>query len=118
MLTVTIAEQIAEIEREISIRKKHYPRWVLKGYLTQPAADLQNRRLEAAVNTLRRALVEMDNRDAGRLFTGEVYGPAKVRADQTARILALLAPMVHTDVLLRLEKKIAAAAIAPCEIKI
>ena len=41
-----------------------------------------------------------------QLFSGEVYGPAKVRADERARILGALAPMVHTDVLLCLEAKL------------
>lgn len=113
MQTVTIAEQIAAVEREISYRKKFYPRWVQQGKMTQDEADLQLRRMSAACDTLKRAMVELDNREVGKIFSGEVYGPAKVRADERARVLAALAPMVHTDVLLRLQKKLATAGDPP-----
>ena len=105
-MSVTYAEMIAEVEREIAIRKKVYARWVAQGKTTQAAADLQQGRMQAVLEVLKRASVEMREREGGTLFSGEVYGPAKVRADERARILGVLAPMVHTDVLLRLEKKI------------
>lgn len=106
METPTIAEQIAEIEREIAIRKRVYARWVRDNKITQAAADLQQARMAAAVETLRRAANELRDREPGTLFTGEVYGPAKVRADERARVLAALAPMVHSDVYVRLVAKL------------
>jgi len=103
---VTIAEQIAEIDRELAVRVKVYDRWVKQGKLTQAAADLQTKRMTAARWTLRRAHVELIGREPGALHTGEVYGPAKTRADERARILSALAPMVHSDVYLRLVAKL------------
>ncbi len=104
---VTIAEQVACVDRELGMRNRVYPRWVKAGKLTQTAADLEISRMTAVRWTLRRAQIELTDREPGQLFSGAVYGPAKVRADERARILGALAPMVHTDVLLRLEAKLA-----------
>lgn len=113
MNTITYAEMIAEVERELAVRKNVYARWVKQGKTTQAAADLQQGRMQAVLEVLRRASVEMRTLEAGTLFSGEVYGPAKVRQDERARIMGALAPMVHTDVLLRLERKLAEPAAVP-----
>jgi hypothetical protein len=46
------AEQIAEISREIAVRKRVYPTWVKDGRLTQERADRQIALLEAVVISL------------------------------------------------------------------
>ncbi len=106
MDTPTIAEQIASVERELGMRKRVYPRWVANGKLNQAAADLEMRRMEAVRDTLKRAQVVMADLEPGQLFTGEVYGPAKVRQDERAKVLGALAPMVHSDVMVRLMAKL------------
>jgi hypothetical protein len=104
---VTIAEQVACVDRELAMRGRVYPRWVKAGKLTQAAADTEIKRMEAVRASLVRVSQELRDVEAGTLFTGEVYGPAKVRADERAIILNALRPMVHTDVLLRIEAKLA-----------
>ena len=104
----TIAEQIAEVERELAIRKRQYARWVKNGKTNQAAADLQLGRMGAVLETLRRAEVLMRSREPGQLITGEAYGPAKVRQDERARVMAALRPLVHSDVLVKLDKRLEA----------
>jgi len=98
---------IACVERELGFRGRVYPRWVASGKLTQSASDLEMGRMRAVLDALKRSQIELTNREPGQLFSGEVYGPAKVRQDERARVLDALRPMVHTDVLLRLEAKLA-----------
>lgn len=50
---VTIAEQIATVEREIALRRRVYPRWVSYGRMKQATADEEIRRMEAVLETLR-----------------------------------------------------------------
>ncbi len=52
--TVTIDEQIAEVEREIRLREVVYPRWVAapKPKLSQAQADKQIGRMRAVLITL------------------------------------------------------------------
>ena len=92
----TIADQIAEVEREIAIRDRVYARWVLRGKINQKAADQQQGRLRAARDTLRRAMVLESDRDPGELPTGEFFGPAKVRAVERAKILGVLANLIDS----------------------
>jgi hypothetical protein len=49
---ISLALQIAEIEREIGLRQSVYPRQVAAGKLHQSAADLQIEKLKAAWATL------------------------------------------------------------------
>jgi hypothetical protein len=51
-MSVQIEDQISEIEREIGMRLKVYPRWVAAGKMSQKAADLQLERMRAARATL------------------------------------------------------------------
>lgn len=52
MTTPTLHEQIAEIKRELYMRRSVYPKLIARRKLTQREADEQNRRLEAALQTL------------------------------------------------------------------
>lgn len=49
---VTLDEQIAEVRRELELRKRVYPAWVERGKMTQEAADTHMRRMEVALETL------------------------------------------------------------------
>ena len=49
---ITIVGQIAEVRREIALRKNVYPRRVAKGDMRQGEADLCLRRIEAVLATL------------------------------------------------------------------
>lgn len=50
---VNIEEQIASVEREIGMRRQVYPRRVADNRMTQAHADLEIRRMEAVLKTLR-----------------------------------------------------------------
>lgn len=56
MYEVTLANQIASVERELAMRARVYPRWVKDGKLTQEAADEEVRRMTAVRDTLRAQL--------------------------------------------------------------
>lgn len=51
-LEIPVAAQIAELERELSLRARVYPRWVEQGRLAQDAADEQIAAMRAAVRSL------------------------------------------------------------------
>lgn len=53
--TVTLDQQIAEIKREIAIRKNVYPKWVSAGKMRQAEADHAIAALTAALHTVMRA---------------------------------------------------------------
>lgn len=50
---VTLQEMIAEVERELALRARVYPKWVAAGRLSQAKADAYTRRLEAVLELLR-----------------------------------------------------------------
>lgn len=50
---IPIADQIAEVERELGYRDRVYPGWVLSGRMTQDRASFHVARLRAAAATLR-----------------------------------------------------------------
>ena len=50
---ISLAEQIAEAQRELALRKQCYPAWVKSGKLDAGAAQSQIRCLAAMVRTLR-----------------------------------------------------------------
>lgn len=54
----TSADMIAEVERELNLRARVYPRWIESGRLKQSTADEQVRRLEAVLAALRTKLAE------------------------------------------------------------
>lgn len=51
-MTVTIAEQIAEVRRELALRKNVYPKWVASGRMKQAEADRSLERMQAVHDTL------------------------------------------------------------------
>jgi hypothetical protein len=51
-MAVTFDEQLAEVEREIAIRKRFYPRWVTDSRISQADAERQLARLLAVRDTL------------------------------------------------------------------
>ncbi len=50
---VSIAGQIAEVERELAMRRAAYPRWIEQKRITQAAADARVISMEAVLATLR-----------------------------------------------------------------
>ena len=48
LFPITIDDEIQELEREIVLRKRVYPRWVAAGRLTQGKADRQIAVLKSA----------------------------------------------------------------------
>jgi hypothetical protein len=55
---ISLAEQIAEAQRELAVRKKCYLQWVKNGELDAGDAQYQLRVMEEIVRTLRRLDVE------------------------------------------------------------
>jgi hypothetical protein len=49
----TIEEQIAEVERELALRRQVYPRRIAEKKMSEGAADLHMRRMEGVLATLR-----------------------------------------------------------------
>lgn len=50
---IPLVQQIAEVERELALRRRVYPKWVESGKMKQIAADLQMARLTAVRDTLK-----------------------------------------------------------------
>jgi hypothetical protein len=48
----SLDEQIAEVRREVGLRKIVYPNWVARQKMTQAAADEHLAKMEAALTTL------------------------------------------------------------------
>lgn len=94
---VTIEEQLACVERELGFRKKLYPRWVSAGKLTAENAQQEVERMEAVLLTLQRVQKRLD---------ALIPDAKAIRSGAEARVLCTLAPMVHTDVYLRLQRKL------------
>ena len=55
---ITLAEQIAEAQRELALREKCYPGWVKSGRLSMDEAYHQLAAMRAIVRTLTRLEVE------------------------------------------------------------
>ena len=54
-LPIDLRAQVSEVEREIALRRRVYPRWTAAGRLSQAAADRQIVTMEAVLATLREA---------------------------------------------------------------
>lgn len=60
MGTITLNEQIAEVRRELNMRRHVYPRFVERGRLTQAQADERIALLEAVRETLEQLKAERE----------------------------------------------------------
>jgi hypothetical protein len=49
---ISLADQIKEVQRELMLRERVYPKFVESGKMTQQQADLHMQRLKAALATL------------------------------------------------------------------
>lgn len=56
---VSLDEQISEVQREIALRKRVYPRWVSEGKIQKEQADLQILTMEAVSWTLKERAKEV-----------------------------------------------------------
>ena len=65
---ITLAEQIAEAQRELALRKKCYPAWVKSGKLDVGDATYQIRCMEAIVRTL--IQIDVEQRQLSLFSTG------------------------------------------------
>jgi len=52
----SLREQLGELERELKLRERVYPRWVREGRMTEEAGREQCRRLAGAIKTISRLL--------------------------------------------------------------
>ena len=57
--SINLRAQIVEVEREIKMRQRVYPRWVSGGRLAKPMAEIRIATLEAVLETL----VKLENGD-------------------------------------------------------
>ena len=108
MDVVPIDEQIACVDRELGMRNRVYPRWVKAGKLTQAAADLEVKRMEAVQVSLLRVQAELPEREPGKLQTGELFGPAATRDAERQKVLGVLLNMTGQDLVYRLVAKLQA----------
>lgn len=51
-MTIPLDDQIAEVAREVAMRRNAYPKFIARGTLKQEAADKQTARMEAVLRTL------------------------------------------------------------------
>lgn len=56
MEPISLEEQLKEIRREIAVRQRVYPGWILEGRITKTLADLRIATLEAIAQTIRMAM--------------------------------------------------------------
>jgi hypothetical protein len=65
---IPIERQIACVRREVSMRKRVYPRWVQNAKMTQDEADRQIETMEAVQATLEKLQADEKARTAPGLF--------------------------------------------------
>jgi hypothetical protein len=65
---IDLARQIACVRREVSMRKRVYPRWVQNSKMTQEEADRQIATMEAVQATLEQLHADEKTRTAPGLF--------------------------------------------------
>ena len=66
--TIPLADQLAEVRREIGMRRKAYPRWVSLGRMKQEQADRSLAVMEAVRDTLAALVAEQVAKDMPGLF--------------------------------------------------
>lgn len=67
---ITLAEQIAEVDRELKLRSRVYPRWVEAEKITPPAAARQLARMQAVRATLVSLKAEQEGGVDGKSVSG------------------------------------------------
>jgi hypothetical protein len=65
---ITLAEQVAEAQRELALRRKCYPGWIKAGKLDEGEAKWQLRVMEEIVRTLMR--LDAEQRQLSLFGTG------------------------------------------------
>jgi hypothetical protein len=60
LFPISLEEMIAEVERELALRRRHYPNWIMTGRLKQATAERHITTLEAVVVLLRGLADEPD----------------------------------------------------------
>lgn len=65
---ITLAEQMAEAQRELALRRKCYPQWVTSGKLDAGDAYYQLQAMEAILRTLMR--LDAEQRQLSLFGTG------------------------------------------------
>jgi hypothetical protein len=50
---ITIEDQIKAVEREISMRRRVYPKWIISGRMSQEKAVKEVKAMEAVLETLK-----------------------------------------------------------------
>jgi len=103
---ITIAEQIACVDRELGMRRRVYPRWVERGKLNPATADLEIKRMEAVKDSLRRVQTELPDREPGATVGGDLFGPAKVRKDEREKVLRELSNLMIADAMYKLDARL------------
>lgn len=53
LFPISIEDEIQELEREVSLRKRVYPRWVFQGRISQAKADRQIAVMQSIINRLK-----------------------------------------------------------------
>lgn len=66
--TITLTAQLAEVRREIAMRRRVYPRWVQGGKMAQHAANNALATMEAVAATLTRLVDAEKAQTAPELF--------------------------------------------------
>ena len=94
---VQLADQIACVERELKMRRRVYPRWVLASKLTQTAADLEMRRMEGVLQSL----VALK---AGAVSSNPDVEVARIA--ERERVLDACAPHMSSSVFLRVAERV------------
>lgn len=108
MPDIGIVEQIVAVQREITLRLKHYPRWVRLQKMTQDLADLEVARMRAVLETLRaveRGRVELPPDSSG--------GAEAVRLSERAMVMRVVGRHVHSSAYLRIEAAITREVLKP-----
>ena len=57
-MTVSLAQQIEEVERELALRSRVYPGFIARGKMRQSLADYHMTRMRAVLQTLQRLAQE------------------------------------------------------------
>ena len=95
-----LTEQIVCVERELVMRRKHYPRWVKQGKITQAAADLEIDRMDAVLQSL--LALRMVDGVPGLLARGVI------KVEERERVLAIVARHMHSSPFIRVAENVRA----------